>query len=266
MIPKTIHYCWFGGSEIPEILNMYMNSWKKLKNNGYKLVLHNEEDCSFNENEFIRKAYKEKKWSFISDYYRLKFLYEEGGIYLDTDIYVIKPFDSLLNCKAFIGYMYDSQLETAVIGAEKGSVYIKRLLDMYENSDFPSFDYLVNNKKENIYSECFKVPNNEAVTWKTIECYPQITLDNKYQEMGDVTIFPISAFDSGKVFGEGYCIHMYTNLWNRDISVKKKLREYIKIHIPVRKIMTIVRYANGKKINKKSNFYKYKQMRKNNIV
>jgi len=79
MIPKIIHYCWFGGAEKPEILKKCMASWKLLTEDGYKLMCWDESNCTFDENDYIRLAYKVKKYAFMSDYYRLQALYKWGG-------------------------------------------------------------------------------------------------------------------------------------------------------------------------------------------
>ena len=83
-IPKIIHYCWFGGKPIPKDLQDCIDTWSILK--GYQVMRWDESNCSFDENEFVRKTYAEKQLGFIGDYYRLKAVYEYGGIYLDTDV------------------------------------------------------------------------------------------------------------------------------------------------------------------------------------
>ena len=95
-----------------------------------------ESNCSFDENDFVRKTYNEHKLGFIGDYYRLKAVYEYGGIYLDTDVKVYKSFDKLLNYPCFINFIFDDSVGTAIIGARPGNPYIKALLDMYDNTVF----------------------------------------------------------------------------------------------------------------------------------
>lgn len=79
MIPKIIHYCWYGKAEKPEIIKICMNSWKVLTDDGFSVMCWDESNCSFDENDFIMHAYKKRRYAFISDYYRLKALYEWGG-------------------------------------------------------------------------------------------------------------------------------------------------------------------------------------------
>lgn len=78
-IPKIIHYCWFGENPMPERINECMKTWDILKKEGYKIVRWDETNCSFEENDYVRKAFLQKKWAFVSDYYRTKALYEWGG-------------------------------------------------------------------------------------------------------------------------------------------------------------------------------------------
>lgn len=102
-----------------------LKSWSKI--NDSQIIQWNEQNCLFNENEFIRKAKKEKKYAFISDYYRLKALYEYGGIYLDTDIEIKKPLSNkFFQQKVVLGFMFDNLVSTAFIMAEKGSPLIKK--------------------------------------------------------------------------------------------------------------------------------------------
>ena len=104
-IPKIIHYCWFGHNELPETLNECMKSWEILTRKGYKIIRWDESNCTFEENDFVKQAYKEKRWGFIGDYYRAKALFDIGGIYLDTDVIIKKTFDDLLENEAFMGFL-----------------------------------------------------------------------------------------------------------------------------------------------------------------
>ena len=95
MIPKYIHYCWFGGKPLPEIAVKCIQSWKKFFPD-YKIIEWNEDNFDLNSCDYCREAYEAKKWAFVSDYARFKILAEYGGIYFDTDVEVIKSFDDIL--------------------------------------------------------------------------------------------------------------------------------------------------------------------------
>ena len=96
MIPKVIHYCWFGGNPLPEEAKRCIESWKKYCPD-YKIIEWNENNYDVNSNEYMKSAYKEKKWAFVSDYARIDVVYKYGGIYMDTDVELVKGLDNLLN-------------------------------------------------------------------------------------------------------------------------------------------------------------------------
>lgn len=101
MIPKIIHYCWFGGNPLPDLAIKCIESWKKYCP-GYEIKEWNESNFDLNACNYIREAYAEKKWAFVSDYVRFWILYREGGIYFDTDVELISPIDDLLRKGAFM--------------------------------------------------------------------------------------------------------------------------------------------------------------------
>ena len=101
-IPKIIHYVWMGGKEKPPKIKKCIKTWKKhLKD--YEFIEWNEKNFDINSNSFVKKMYENKKWAFVSDYVRAYAIYNYGGIYLDTDVFVIDKLDSLLNSRAFVG-------------------------------------------------------------------------------------------------------------------------------------------------------------------
>ncbi len=132
MIPKKIHYVWVGGKEKPKDIKRCMSTWTKhLK--GYEIKEWNESNFDINSHPFVKKAYEAKKWAFVSDYIRAYAIYNEGGIYLDTDVLVLKPLDDMLNNKAFVGFETNDHPFTAVFGAESGHPFVKDMLDYYDN-------------------------------------------------------------------------------------------------------------------------------------
>ena len=102
MIPKTIHYCWFGRGDLPPLAKRCIASWRKFFPD-YEIKEWNEENFDVNEIPYAEQAYKCKKYAFVSDYARFKILYEHGGIYFDTDVEVIKPMDDVLAKGPFFG-------------------------------------------------------------------------------------------------------------------------------------------------------------------
>lgn len=136
MIPKIIHYCWFGGNEKPDDVKLCIKSWKEYLPD-YTIIEWNESNINIlGQNQYVREAYECKKWAFVSDYVRLKVLYEFGGIYFDTDVEVFKSFDSLIENTCFFGFESKDYLSTAVIACEKNNFIINEFLKYYENRKF----------------------------------------------------------------------------------------------------------------------------------
>ena len=139
MIPKTIHYCWFGPNKEPEIVQKYKLSWK-IHLPDYKIICWNEQNFNINSNKYVQQAYEKGKWAFITDYVRLYVLYQYGGIYMDADVEVLKNLDAFLNHRAFSGYENDYDITTGIMASEKGHPWIKDLLDYYNNKSFIKSD------------------------------------------------------------------------------------------------------------------------------
>lgn len=129
-IPKIIHYVWIGGKEKPKKIINCMNTWKK-KYPEYCFKEWNENNFDISSNEYVKDAYKQKKWAFVSDYIRMYAIYKEGGIYFDTDVIAISSLDELLKNDCFVGFESNNMPFTAVFGAKKGHRLIKMILDNY---------------------------------------------------------------------------------------------------------------------------------------
>lgn len=229
-IPKIIHYCWFGGKPLPPDLQECVNSWEKLE--GYTIKRWDESNCSFDENEFVRRTYAEKKLGFIGDYYRLKAVYEYGGIYLDTDVKVFRDFETLLGHNAFLNFIYDCSVGTAVIGAKPHNPFIGELLKMYDNTIFEPttngkrFQYVEDKLRVNGYET-----SNYYYTYYILKKYPQFLLNNKLQDMGDFVIYPKEMFEIGSLLNRHYTIHYCAGAWrikaDESASLKSKIKNLL---------------------------------------
>lgn len=135
MIPKKIHYCWFGGKEKPEDVKKYIASWEKYCPD-YEIKEWNESNFDIHENDYCREAYEAKKWAFVTDYVRLKALYEEGGFYMDTDVEVVKSLDPLRVYDAVSGYESQTHIQTGTMGACRDNEWIGMLLHDYDHRHF----------------------------------------------------------------------------------------------------------------------------------
>lgn len=259
MIPKIIHYCWFGGKEIPQELQKCIDTWSKLE--GYRIIRWDESNCSFDENDFVKKAYTEKKWAFVSDYYRLKALKEYGGIYLDTDVIVNSDFSPLLNKKCFMGYMVNCCVGTAVIGAEINSKIICDLVHLYDITKFVEDEFIweYDETKDIILAGYFET-NNWYFMKYLLKKYPSLSLNNRYQNFQDFTIYPKEFFEIGMLSGKHYTVHLNSGSWQQ-IKQKNGVKLLLKNIILNNgfwgeKIRIIIRKRRYKKMNKKSPFYK----------
>jgi hypothetical protein len=133
MIPKTIHYCWFSGESYPQLIKDCLHSWEEILS-GYSIKKWDTTNTKF-DIPFAQRAFKEKKWAFLTDYIRMKILFEEGGIFLDTDVLMIKPFDDLLTYQSFWNFADNGMVEPVVIGAQKGNLLVRQCMKVYENID-----------------------------------------------------------------------------------------------------------------------------------
>lgn len=136
MIPKRIHYCWFGPKPFPKTVQECISTWK-VHLPDYQFVLWNESNSPMH-HPFVKQAYEARKYAFVADYVRLWALYHEGGIYLDTDMYVVKSFNELLVENVFFGYetQIRDYISGGIMGAQINNPFISILLAQYDSLKF----------------------------------------------------------------------------------------------------------------------------------
>lgn len=137
MIPKLIHYCWFGGKPLPKTARKCLASWKKMCPD-YEIKRWDESNFDVHQNRFIFTAYEAGAWAFVSDWARLKIIYDYGGIYLDTDIELLNTLDGLLDNQCYLGVQQPAHLCTTGLGfgAVKASPVVKQMLSQYDGLRF----------------------------------------------------------------------------------------------------------------------------------
>ena len=225
MIPKIIHYCWLSDDPIPAPLQKYMKSWKKYLPE-YEFWLWNLDRFDINSSMWVQEAFRAKKYAFAADYIRCYALYNYGGIYLDMDVEVLKPFDDLLNLPYFIG-MEDSPaaIEAAIIGVEKKHALFQEMMDYYKNRHFvsPSGNYDMRTLPDimrQIIDEKFH--------------YTQITSISDFEKVPiqEICIFPRDWFSpkslhDGKIHltEKSYAIHHFSGSWVSPL--RKKIRRIV---------------------------------------
>lgn len=151
MIPKIIHYCWFGCSPIPKSASALIEEWKR-RLPDYRFIRWDESNFDVNCNAYVKEAYRMRSFAHVSDVCRIHALYETGGIYLDTDVEVVGSFDPYLHLKSFVSYEYDL-IGTGVIGAEKGVPWLAKWLHDYDHRHFV-----------NIWGHPVRTPNTVMLT------------------------------------------------------------------------------------------------------
>jgi mannosyltransferase OCH1-like enzyme len=131
-IEKKLHYVWVGGGKFTPKMEQCMSTWR-VQCPDYEVIEWNEKNFDMTKSPILKKAWDEKNWSLISDIMRAYILYENGGIYIDTDIEILKPLDSFLTHKFFMGYDNKYWVNTAIIGASKGHEILKPIIDLYSS-------------------------------------------------------------------------------------------------------------------------------------
>lgn len=181
MIPKVIHYCWFGRGKMPELALKCIASWKKFCPD-YQIKEWNEDNFDLDMFPYTREAYDQRKFAFVTDVVRLYALYSEGGVYMDTDVEVIKPLDPFLRHVAFSGYESETEIPTGIMAAEKGSQWARDCLDYYNGVHFV--------KSDGTYEMTTNVATiTNMMKQKGLRC------DNTYQDFpGYFTIYPKTFF------------------------------------------------------------------------
>ena len=134
MIPKVIHFCWFGGKPYSPLVEECMATWEE-KLPEYQIKRWDESNSPIEQCRFVRRAFKEKRWAFVSDYVRFHALYNEGGIYLDTDMFVLKSLNPLLHHDCFLGLERRDVVGCSIVGAERHHAFIHEQLKYYESFD-----------------------------------------------------------------------------------------------------------------------------------
>lgn len=210
IIPKIIHYCWFGNNPIPEKNKIWMKSWKE-QCPDYEIVEWNESNYDVYKNKYMAQAYESRKWGFVPDYARLDILYNNGGIYLDTDVELLKNLDDLLYQDAFAGFETSKHVALGLgFGSVEKNPIIKKMRDLYENLSFINDDGSMNLTPSPIYqTEILK-----SLGLKT---------DGEYQNISGMSIYPSKMFNginirTGEISTTEYTksIHHYDASWQTD--------------------------------------------------
>ncbi|MFZ2647445.1 MAG: glycosyltransferase [Lactococcus chungangensis] len=234
MIPKVIHYCWFGGNPLPESAIKCIESWKKFCPD-YEIKQWSEENYDINKIQYVKEAYQEKKYAFVTDVARLDIIYHEGGIYLDTDVEIIKSLDQLLDNSLYLGMETTGRVNTGLgFGAEPKHKFVKDNLNLYADIPF--------------------VSNITCVTYTTnmLKRYG-LRNRNELQQLETILVLPteylcplILETNRLKITENTYSIHHY------DMSWKDKKDRLIRFKIMLRRWLGDFLYDKMKQLRNKN--------------
>lgn len=206
MIPKIIHYVWLGDT-MPSELAEYISNWKALLPD-YTFIKWSRDNWA-NEDKypFVKECLKNQMYAHASDVIRLDVLYAYGGIYLDTDVSLHQPFDSLLDSPLFLGRIYRNLLGTAVIGAEKNNLVIAEILKLYDNL---TLEDVLNGQRFDT--------NNSTLTYFFLDHFSEFKLENVNQTMADGTrIFKKEYFEQASIHpSTNFAVHHYMGSWRKE--------------------------------------------------
>lgn len=247
MIPKIIHYCWFGRGPKPELALKCIESWKEFCPD-YTLMEWNEDSFDITSNQYVKEAYEARKFAFVSDYVRLFALYTVGGIYMDTDVMVKKPLDPYLHHEAFFSFESKTHVSTGIMATKKEHSLFGELLSYYDTAKFLNEDGSFNLKT-----------NVEALTPMFIE--RGLLPTGKYQQIEGITFYPQNIFSpdhkklkNARYMADTVTIHYFAGSWKSEKTVKREKSLWWKIiAIPGMKISKLMTALFGDKWTKAKN-------------
>lgn len=224
MIPTKLHYCWFSGEPFPEDIKRCIDSWKKFLPD-FEWIKWDAEMALATNIPWVQQAIEQKRWAFAADAVRLYALYTEGGIYLDTDVEVLRSFDELLKQPYLFGYENGSKrIEAATMGCEAGFAPVKAALDFYQKKDF-------NYSEDQV--DLLVLPNILRESFKNFEL-----------DIMPESVFSPKSFIDGKIRNttETYSIHHFSSAWRPESVRKGILRRqalFAKFPQPVAKVLAL---------------------------
>ena len=215
MIPKIIHLCWLSGDPYPTKIARCLETWKKHLPD-YEVMLWDTKRFDLNSSIWVRQAFEKNKYAFAADYIRFYALYHHGGIYLDSDVEVLKSFDDLLDLPYFMGAEKAQTPEAAIIGAERGCDWIKQCLDYYNNRTFVKEDGSLDIRKlpEIMDQQIRIIKPLRILSLEDSLNIRKLDMQKEVLEFNDAFFSP-KVFDSREVeiTPYTYAIHHYQNSW-----------------------------------------------------
>lgn len=252
-IPKIIHYCWFGGKPKPELAEKCIRSWKKYCPD-YEILEWNENNFDVTTApKYVQQAYESRRWAFVSDFVRLKALLEMGGVYMDTDVEVIKPLDSFLKHKAFAGFEGIGRVQTGLLACEKDFPLFRDFIAYYDTASFLQSDGTPD------------ITTNVEILTRL--CLARgMEADDIYQEIDGLAIYPRAVFcpvdfDTKKLkkTRKTVIIHWFSGSWHTEEELEAMRQEKLQLQ---RDKMSRIRYGIGRKLFGENGYEKIKALLK----
>ena len=252
-IPKIIHYCWFGGKPKPKLAEKCIKSWQKFCPD-FQIIEWNESNFDITTAPlYVRQAYEVGRWAFVTDYVRLKAMLEMGGIYMDTDVEVIKPLEPYLHHRAFAGFETASRVQTGLLACEKDFPLFQEFLSYYDTARFL--------KEDGTHDT---TTNVEILTKLCVR--HGLKLDGRQQVVDGFAVYPTEVFcpvdyDTEKLHKtrKTVVIHWFAASWHTEEEERflreEKLRQK-------RERNSNIRYAIGNKLFGEQGYEKLKAMLK----
>ena len=217
MIPKVIHYCWFGGKPKSRLMKKCMKSWKKYAPD-FEIREWNESNFDFSNSKYAYEAFREKKWAFVSDYVRFVVLKQYGGIYLDTDVELLRPLDAELLRHDFAGFETAKSVASGLMmGTHSNGAICEKMLASYEEDSFVLHDGTFN-----LRTVCQRMTD--------LLVQDGLELEDRNQIVGELWVYeskyfnPLGLDGKGKVTPMAYSVHHYNASW---YTPKEKLIKVI---------------------------------------
>lgn len=213
MIPRTLHYCWFGNKPLPPLSVRCIESWNEHMSD-YQIVRWDESNTDMR-SKYAQVCARTRKWAFLSDYVRFDVLHRHGGIYMDVDVEVLKPMDALLGKRLFLGWESRDWINASVVGGEAGNPHLRALADLVESEALASRKFVAVPQRITSYlTRLQKEAPEEVALYSPASFYPFHPWDET-RPVGQLMVRDITA--------DTFAIHHWQHSWK-----SKGWRHYIK--------------------------------------
>lgn len=252
-IPKIIHYCWFGGKPKPPLAEKCIGSWKKYCPD-YEIIEWNEQNFDLSSApEYVHQAYRAGRWAFVTDYVRLVALVKMGGVYMDTDVEVVKPLDPYLSHQAFAGLESVDRVQTGLLACEPEFPLFRAFLAHYDTAQF-----LLPDGTQDVTT------NVEVLTRLCVQ--RGLKFEDRLQTVDELTVYPREYFcpvdyDTEKLkrTRNTVTIHWFSGSWKTEEEREFARQEKLRLR---KEKMSELRYGLGTRLLGERGYEKLKQLLK----